>query len=89
MPAQGQSAEDFTPYKKNNLRLPSVPLLVNDPFFSIWSNYDTLNGGPTRHWSEREKAIDGLLRVDGVTYRFMGTPNQYYLDPIAALASEG
>ena len=89
VPALGQSAEDFTPYKKNDLRLPSVPLLVNDPFFSIWSNYDTLNGGPTRHWSEREKAINGLLRVDGVTYRFMGTPNQYYLDPIAALASEG
>lgn len=67
-----QSAADFVPYKETSLRLPSVPLLMNDPYFSIWSNYDALNGGPTKHWCEQEKAIEGLLRVDGTAYRFMG-----------------
>ena len=67
-----QTADNFIPYKQTDLRLPSVPLLVNDPFFSIWSNYDSLNGGPTRMWCEHEKAIEGILRVDGTAYRFMG-----------------
>lgn len=49
-PAIAQTAEDFKPYQETELRLPSVPLLTNDPFFSIWSNYDNLNDGPTRHW---------------------------------------
>ena len=65
-------ASDFVPYKTSELRPPSVPLLINDPFFSIWSNYDSLNDGPTRHWSEHEKALNGILRVDGTAYRFMG-----------------
>ena len=89
LPAWGQSAEDFQPYKATELRLPSVPLLTNDPFFSIWSNYDALNEGPTRHWCEQEKAIDGLLRVDGVTYRFMGSEKENLLKPIAPLTVDG
>lgn len=88
-PAMSQTAEDFQPYRATELRLPSVPLLVNDPYFSIWSNYDNLNGGPTRHWCEQEKAIDGLLRVDGVTYRFMGAERENLLKPIAPLTVDG
>ncbi|MDE5940886.1 MAG: DUF4964 domain-containing protein, partial [Muribaculaceae bacterium] len=89
IPAIAQTADDFKPYQKNNLRLPSVPLLMNDPYFSIWSNYDNLNGGPTRHWSEKEKAIDGILRVDGVAYRFMGAEKKNILSPIAGLTVDG
>lgn len=89
LPAIAQTAEDFKPYKPNNLRLPSVPILINDPFFSIWSNYDNLNGGPTRHWSEKEKAIDGILRVDGVAYRFMGAERNALLSPIAPMTIDG
>ncbi len=87
--SMAQTAEDFEPYKHTDLRLPSVPLLVNDPYFSIWSNYDALNGGPTRHWSEQEKAIDGFLRVDGTAYRFMGQGRQSLLSPIAPMTVDG
>lgn len=89
MPIHAQKAEDFEPYKSTELRLPSVPLLTNDPFFSFWSNYDNLNEGPVRHWSEQEKAIDGILRVDGVSYRFMGARRDYILEPVAPLTVDG
>lgn len=84
-----QTAEDFVPYKQTDLRLPSVPLLVNDPYFSFWSNNDALNEGPVRHWCEQEKAIEGLLRVDGTTYRFMGQGTGAILKPIAGMTVDG
>ncbi len=82
-------ASDFVPYKTSELRPPSVPLLINDPFFSIWSNYDSLNDGPTRHWSEHEKALNGILRVDGTAYRFMGPQRASVLVPIAGMTVDG
>lgn len=88
-PCAAQTADDFVPYKQIDLRLPSVPLLMNDPFFSIWSNYDALNGGPTRHWCEQEKAIEGILRVDGTSYRFMGQGQAYILRPLAGMTIDG
>ena len=88
-PATAQTQADFVPYKEIDLRLPSVPLLVNNPFFSIWSNSDYLNNGPTRHWCEKEKAIDGLLLVDGTAYRFMGTGRPTILNPIAGMTVDG
>ena len=60
-----QSPDYFVPYQKTTLRLPSVPLLVNDPYFSFWSPYDNLNDGTTKHWDNQQKSMDGLLRVDG------------------------
>ena len=63
----------FKPYRPTNLRLPAVPLIVNDPYFSIWSPFDKLTDGTTRHWTNQEKPLEGFLRVDGVTYQWMGT----------------
>ncbi|MDO5447100.1 MAG: DUF4965 domain-containing protein [Prevotellaceae bacterium] len=83
--AQAQS-EFFKPYASTDLRLPSVPLITSDPFLSIWSPYDKLTDGTTRHWTNSEKPITGLLRVDGVVYRFMGHDCGYILDPIAPMA---
>lgn len=57
-----------------------MPIFVNDPYVSFWSPYDELNAGSTRHWTNAEKPIDGMLRVDGVTYRFMGVEREYVLD---------
>ena len=63
----------FKPYRPTNLRQPAVPLIVNDPYFSIWSPFDKLTDGTTRHWTDQEKPLEGFLRVDGVTYQWMGT----------------
>lgn len=84
-----QSPDVFVPYTQSDLRLPSVPLLINDPYFSIWSNTDDLSASATTHWSLQEKAIDGLLRVDGTTYRFLGKKKTNLLQPIAPMTTDG
>ena len=86
--ASAQTAEFFKPYMATDLRLPSVPLIVNDPYFSIWSPYDKLTDGTTRHWTNDDKPILGLLRVDGITYRFMGAQQEYILAAIAPMSNE-
>ena len=86
--ACAQTADFFKPYTATDLRLPSVPLIVNDPYFSIWSPYDKLTDGTTRHWTNDEKPILGLLRVDGTTYRFMGAQQEYILSSIAPMSDE-
>ncbi len=54
------------------VRTPATPLVVHDPYFSIWSFDDTLNGGPTRHWTGVEQQLNGIVRIDGHPFRFMG-----------------
>ena len=80
--------EYFTPYKQTSLRLPAVPLITNDPYLSFWSPFDKLTDGTTRHWSNIEKPMNGLLRVDGTAYRFMGTAQGCLLTSIAPMAGE-
>ncbi len=80
--------EYFTPYKQTSLRLPAVPLITNDPYLSFWSPFDKLTDGTTRHWSNIEKPMNGLLRVDGTAYRFMGSAQGCLLTSIAPMAGE-
>ena len=88
MAAQSQTADLFRPYQPTTLRVPSIPLVVSDPYFSIWSPYDRLNDGSTRHWTNDEKPLTGWLQVDGVTYCFMGQdPNVF--KTVAPMADEG
>ena len=54
------------------LRAPATPLIVHDPYFSIWSASDRLTGGPTTHWSGVPQELTGLVRVDGKEYRYLG-----------------
>jgi len=57
------------------LRAPATPLVVHDPYFSIWSTGDRLTDGPTKHWTGVRHELNGLVRVDAKTYRFLGNAN--------------
>lgn len=60
------SAQQFRP--------PAYPLVTVDPYFSIWSFNDSLNAAPTRHWTGKENSLQGIIRVDGKSYYFLGQP---------------
>lgn len=54
-------------------KLPAYPLFVKDPYFSIWSNGDVLNQSETINWYGEVDSLEGIIRVDGKTYTFLGT----------------
>src|SRR5690242_21722950 len=53
-------------------RPPAVPLVTSDPYLSIWSEADQLNGDVTKHWTHHPHSLVSLIRVDGKAYRLMG-----------------
>ena len=54
------------------VRLPAIPLIANDPYFSYWCPGDRLTDADTCHWCGEAKPIRGLLTIDGQPHRFLG-----------------
>ncbi len=53
-------------------RPPAVPLVVFDPYMSIWSAANHLANRQTRFWDGHVQSLVSLARIDGKTYRLMG-----------------
>lgn len=57
---------------KNDLRAPAYPLITIDPYTSAWSAVDNLYDAGVTHWTGKDFPFIGVIKVDGVPYRFMG-----------------
>ena len=53
-------------------RLPALPLIVNDPYFSIWLPGDTFTSADSAHWYDKKKPLRGSLIIDGKVFCFLG-----------------
>lgn len=53
-------------------RAPSFPLVLHDPYFSIWSSTDHLYDADPVHWCGERQKLRGYVTVDGTVYCFLG-----------------
>jgi hypothetical protein len=53
-------------------KVPSVPLITCDPYFSVWSPADNLYDAETVHWTGAKQRMNGTALIDGTAYRFLG-----------------
>ena len=60
------------PPSDETLRAPAYPLVVQNPYFSVWSTGDKLTDGWPRHWTGAINGMSGLLRVDDKAFRWCG-----------------
>ena len=55
-----------------HFRIPAVPLITVDPYFSVWSPDETLNFADTMHWTGKPMPITGSVFIDGEEHLFLG-----------------
>ena len=58
------------------MRPPAVPLVAHDPYFSIWSMADRLNGEGTKHWTGKPNTLTASRASTAKAYRIMGRDRQ-------------
>jgi hypothetical protein len=56
------------------IRPPAAPLAVRGPYLSTWLPATTLPGNWQQFWTGHVTAMAGIIRIDGVSYLFMGAP---------------
>ena len=52
-------------------RLPAIPLIANDPYFSVWLPADLPTQANTVHWTGAPKWLRVYADIDGVPYRLL------------------
>lgn len=70
---------------KMTMRMPAIPLIAVDPYFSVWSYDNITNEFPT-HWTGAQNAMYGTVTVDGKQYRFLGKGKEEALVQISVQA---
>lgn len=73
---------------KSDLRAPAYPLLTLHPSVNIWSAADRLTDKSPSFTNGKELPLNGILRVDGTLYLFMGD-EQESEQAVAPMASQG
>ncbi len=68
------------------MRLPATPLVLHSPTFSTWCTTDRLTDGWSSHWTGMGRGLGGLVRIDGVTKRFLGAT--HHAPPIEQTACD-
>jgi len=58
-------------------RLPAIPLIASDPYFSIWMPSDNMATADTIHWSGPVKPIRITANIDGKNVSFLGLNQDY------------
>ena len=58
-------------------RLPAIPLIASDPYFSIWMPADDMATTDTIHWCGPVKPVRILINVDGKNVSFLGHNRDY------------
>ena len=57
-------------------RLPAIPVITHDPYFSLWDIGKHPAADNLRHWTDAQKPIRGNAVIDGTAVRFMGRGGQ-------------
>lgn len=65
-------------------RAPATPLVVHDPFLSVWSPADELTDAWSCHWTGRIQGMCGMVFIDGAARRFLGRTTRM-ADPVPVM----
>ena len=62
-------------------RAASIPLVLHDPYFSIWSGADHLYDADPEHWCGARQQMRGYVTVDGAVSCFLGDREYHEVIP--------